>query len=200
MYLMKGLNAFALFLAAAVLAGGGTLPNGRGWGQDATLFPGWRRVRDAAVNAVTAPATWVPAAGAIVLQVDDMDGNLADWATDHVPLFGSQEDAERATDLLNATPHASYLVTALLTPSGDKDVWLNAKLKGIGVGFAAMMATCGTTCVLKDTINLTRPDGSNDRSFPSGHASSAATATMLASKNVEHLTYPIREKPSCAPG
>lgn len=188
MYLMKGLKAFALFLAVAVLAGCGTLPNGRGWGQDATLFPGWRRVRDAAVNAVTDPATWAPAAGALVLQVDDMDGNLSDWATDHMPLFGSQEDAERAPDLLNTTAHASYLVTALLTPSGDKDVWLNAKLKGIGVGFAAMMTTCGTTFVLKDTISLTRPDGSNDRSFPSGHASSAATATMLASKNVEYLT------------
>jgi membrane-associated phospholipid phosphatase len=108
-----------------------------------------------------------------------MDGNLSDWATDHMPLFGSQEDAERADDLLNATAHASYLVTALLTPSGDEDVWLNAKLKGIGVGFAAMMTTCGTTFVLKDTISLTRPDGSNDRSFPSGHASSNPGKTVL---------------------
>ncbi len=37
----------------------------------AALFPGWRRVRDAAVNAVTDPTTWAPAAGALVLQVDD---------------------------------------------------------------------------------------------------------------------------------
>ena len=194
MYLMTGLKAFALFLAVAALTGCGTLPNGRGWGQDATPFPGWRRVRDAAVKAVTAPATWAPAAGALVLKVDDMDEDLADWATDHMFLFGSQDDAERAADLLNATAHASYLVTALLTPSGDKEVWLNAKLKGIGVGFAAMMTSCGTTCVLKDTFSLTRPDGSNDRSFPSGHASSAATATMLASKNVEYLTLSNRKK------
>jgi len=191
---MKGLKAFALFLAVAVLAGCGTLPNGRGWGQDATLFPGWRRVRDAAVNAVTDPATWAPAAGALVLQVDDMDGNLADWATDHMPLFGSQEDTERAADFLNTTAHASYLVTALLTPSGDKEVWLNAKLKGIGVGIAAMSLSYGATYMLKDGTNRTRPDGSNDRSFPSGHASSAATATMLASKNVEYLTLSNRGK------
>jgi membrane-associated phospholipid phosphatase len=131
---------------------------------------------------------------------DWADGNLSDWATDHMPLFGSQDDAERADDLLNATAHASYLVTALLTPSGDEDVWLNAKLKGIGVGVAAMMTTCGTTFVLKDTISLTRPDGSNDRSFPSGHASSAATATMLASKNVEYLTLSgLRSGISLAP-
>ena len=57
MYFMKGLKAFALLLALAALTRCGTPPNGRGWGQDATLFPGWRQVRNAAVNAATAHST-----------------------------------------------------------------------------------------------------------------------------------------------
>jgi membrane-associated phospholipid phosphatase len=117
-----------------------------------------------------------------------MDENLADWATEHRPLFGSQEDAETASDVLTNIGHAAYLITALLTPSGEEaGAWLNAKLKGIGVGITGMALSYGTTSVLKEQTNRTRPNGYNQRSFPSGHASSAATSTMLASRNVEYL-------------
>jgi hypothetical protein len=46
-------------------------------------------------------------------------------------------------------------------------------------GFASLM-TCGIVGVLKYSINKERPDGSDNRSFPSGHAAiSFMTATML---------------------
>jgi hypothetical protein len=60
-------------LLVACVAGCSTLPNGRGWGQDATLAPGWARVGQAAVQAACDPKVWVPLAGAAVFQIDGWD-------------------------------------------------------------------------------------------------------------------------------
>ena len=85
----------AIFVLSGVLTTGcGTLPNGRKWGQDATLTPGWERVRKAAFNAAVSPETWVPVACAAILQIDDMDHRISDWATDHHPIFGTQKTAK----------------------------------------------------------------------------------------------------------
>ena len=43
-----------IILVSGMFFGCGTLPNGRGWGQDATLLPGWRRIAKAALDAGTA--------------------------------------------------------------------------------------------------------------------------------------------------
>jgi membrane-associated phospholipid phosphatase len=188
---LKPLNTVTLLLIAAVVTGCGTLPNGRGWGQDATLFPGWKRVRDAAVNAAFAPKTWIPAIGALALQVDDMDTEIAEWAADTMPLFGTADDAGKSSDKLCQIGHGLYLLTALSTPSGDEGkIWINNKLKGIGIGLAAMAVSYGTTDALKGATGRTRPDKSDQRSFPSCHASTTAVSTMLASRNVEHLGLP----------
>jgi hypothetical protein len=182
-------------LAIGLLAGCGTLPNGRGWGQDATLFPGWQRIGRAARNAALAPETWAPVAAALVLQIDDWDEEISEWASDNTPLFGSQEDAEQASDYLREATGAAYLITALATPSGeDPKQWSVAKLKGIAIGAAAMTLTHETTELLKDTTDRTRPDESDDRSFPSGHASSAAGFATLGRKNLQSLSLTKRNR------
>ena len=174
-----------------VVAGCGTLPNGRGWGQDATPWPGWQRVRTAAVDAALAPATWAPVAGALTLQVGDMDKKLSRWASDHTPVFGSQTRADRASDLLRDTANAAYWLTALSTPSGERPKeWGVAKLKGLTVGMVAVALTSGATEVLKAQIKRSRPDVSGTTSFPSGHASNAAVHATLASRNLESLQLP----------
>jgi hypothetical protein len=38
-----------------VIAGCATLPNGRRWGEDATIVPGWERVRASAIKAASDP-------------------------------------------------------------------------------------------------------------------------------------------------
>jgi membrane-associated phospholipid phosphatase len=174
-----------------VVAGCGTLPNGRGWGQDATPWPGWQRVRTAAVDAALAPATWVPVAGALTLQVGDMDKKPSRWASDHTPVFGSQKGADRASDLLRDTTTAASWLTALATPSGERPKgWVMAKLKGVTVGVVAVTLTSGATEILKPETNRSRPDASGVTSFPSGHASNAAVHTTLASRNLESLQLP----------
>jgi len=64
----KWLILAMILFSMKMFTGCSTLANGRGWEQDATLFPGWDRVGKAALNAAFEPETWVPAAGAAVLR------------------------------------------------------------------------------------------------------------------------------------
>jgi hypothetical protein len=47
----------AILLASIALAGCGRLPDGRGWGQDVTIVPGWDRVGRAAREAASDPSS-----------------------------------------------------------------------------------------------------------------------------------------------
>ena len=185
---LKLVRVFLALYSMALLAGCATLPNGRGWGQDATLLPSWERFRDAAVDAVLAPETWAPAAGALALQVGDLDKNLSHWASNHTPVFRSKANAGRASDYLCETTMAAYWITALATPSGEEPgPWAWAKLKGIGVGYGAVKLTSEATSLLKQETHRARPDASDFESFPSGHASKASVYATLTSRNLNSL-------------
>jgi len=180
------------WLLAGVLTVGGasgcaTLPEGQSaWGSEATLTPGWDRVRDAAIGAAKDPQVWVPLAGAAVFSIGDFDEEVSDWAREETPIFGSQENARDWSDHLKSASAVSYWITALATPSGDED-WFANKAKGIAVGLSARALTSWTTSGLKDAIGRERPDGSDDMSMPSGHSSAAAVNSRLASRNLDHI-------------
>jgi hypothetical protein len=172
-----------------ILQGCGTLSNGQKWGFDATLTPGWDRVKTSAVNAALSPETWGPVAGALALQIGNMDRRISDKVSDKTPVFGSQEHAEKWSDYMRDASGAVYFVTVLATPSGDTtSEWLTAKAKGLALGFIASEVAGGGTSLLKRASGRTRPDGSNDASFPSGHASGSAVFTTLARRNLETIT------------
>jgi hypothetical protein len=181
-----------LFITAlcitGLLAACGTLNNGHGWGQDATISPGWHRVGNAALDAAIAPETWVPVVGAAALQVDHMDKRLSHYATTHTPVFGSQDAAGYAGHFCKQASQLAYLVTMVATPSGDtpKD-WSFSKLKGLTVGGAAIASTSGATGFLKNTTKRTRPNESDNKSFPSATTSRASVNATLASRNLDSL-------------
>ena len=151
-------------------------------------MPGWDAVRESAVRAAKSPYTWAPLAGAAFLQIGDWDSELADWASENTPVFGSQQSARDASGVLKDISAAAWLVTAIATPSGDSSgEWLAAKSKGIAVGAAASLLTGGITSAVKNWSNRTRPDGSDTDSFPSGHSSSASAYATLAARNVQFI-------------
>jgi hypothetical protein len=175
-------------LIALTLAGCGTLPSGGGWGEDATWRPGWERVRASAVNAARDPWVWAPLAGAAVMQIDDLDRRTSDWAREHTPVFGSQRNAEEWSDDLRTASVVVHYATILATPSGgDFGEWLANKAKGTLVDAAAVAATGAVTQSLKSAAGRTRPNGADDESFPSGHTSSSAVHTRLASRNLRSI-------------
>jgi membrane-associated phospholipid phosphatase len=174
--------------AGLISAGCSTLPSGRGWGADATVQPGWARVRQAASDAAKDPWVWAPAVGALAFQVNSFDRKTSDWARENTPIYGSTGNAERWSDNLRATCGFAMVGTLIAAPSGpDASEWLLNKLKGGAVELAAVGATSATTAFLKNTTGRTRPNGSDDESFLSGHTSSAAVYCELAKINLDAI-------------
>lgn len=190
---------FALLMAAVAVAlfvqGCSTMADGRRWGEDATLRPGWKKAGDSAFAAATSPMVVVPAAAALVLQVHDMDERLSRWAVGNTPLSGSNDRAERLSSDLRSVSLASFYLSVLATPGGDDPAgWLLSKAKGTAVQASAAALGNEITFVLKDAVGRKRPNGKDDEGFPSGHASNAAMFTVLASRNVQTMSIPVQAK------
>jgi hypothetical protein len=188
-------------LISFLAAGCGTLPNGRGWGQDAFCPINTGRISRAAHNAFFNSNTLVPLASALVFGIDDFDEKVSNWAVKHNPVFGTEADARDASDYLRATLQAEAVITALATPSGDvPEQWVASKAKGVGVELAAIGVTSGVTDLLKDITDRSRPDKSSDRSFPSSHASGAFSYMTLANRNIDSIDMPRALKPTLKVG
>jgi hypothetical protein len=180
-------------LVTILLAGPGCMSqSGRpGWGDDAIWPPDGQRIVKAATDALLDPQTWVPAAGALVFTVDDWDHKVSAWATEHTPVFGSQQAASDASDSLWAFLKAEMPVTALMTPSGDNpQEWVIAKAKGLVVEYGAIQANGYATEWLKDEVGRERPSGKDHKSFPSGHSSSSFTHATLSNRNLDSIDMP----------
>jgi len=173
-------------LAQMLVLGGCATSHHRPWGAEATLRPGWSAIGKAAYRAATDKTTWIPLVGAALLHVTGRDETVSDWAANHKPLFGN--DADDVSDCLRKVAKVAYAVTAIATPSGDgSGTWAYHKAKGLSVGYAADLATGGLTDFLKEQSDRQRPDGTNRRSFVSGHASSSAVHVGLALRNIEYM-------------
>ncbi|MHB8481356.1 MAG: phosphatase PAP2 family protein [Nitrospiria bacterium] len=179
---LRDLSLTCLVLMA--LSGCGTLPNGRAWGEDATLWPGLPKIRGAALHAIQSPVTWIPVAGTVVFSLGHLDQRVSDWASEKTPVFGSVDAADKASNSLLYTTIGGALLTALAAPSGPDSA---SKLKGLGVELAAGSATAGLTGLLHVGINRERPNGLSGYSFPSGHSSGVFAAAALGGENVESL-------------
>lgn len=189
------LVALALALVSALcglLAASGcaTLPDGRAWGEDATIAPGWARVRSAALGALESPQFWGPLAGAAVLQVGGLDRRTSDWTRRNTPVFGSEQNAVLWSDRLRAASGYAYFASVLLAPSGNEPgPWALDKLRGTAVGLGALVVTDEESALLKSAAARERPNGQDTRSMPSSHTSRSAVLTELARRNVD--TMPI---------
>ncbi len=178
----------AVAAVLVLIAGCGTMENGKGWGQDALLPIDGQRIAQAAYHAFLSPSTLVPLTGALAVRIDDFDQRISDWAVGHTPVFGSPNHAGIMSDYLRDALILEALVTPLATPSGDtlKD-WAPAKLQGYTVELGAMGAVGGATGVLKVETHRHRPDGSDAMSFPSGHTSAAFGCATLANRNLDSI-------------
>jgi membrane-associated phospholipid phosphatase len=186
MRLRYNLAAILLLLCTNIFFSGcGTMRNNRGWGQDATLSPGWGRVGQAARTAASAPETWGAAVGALAFQIGHADRNVAEWASKSTPVYGSQRNAGNMSDDLLMTAGAIWVVSGVAAPGGDTvEDWTINKAKGFGVEASTGILTQGAVEYLKSATDRTRPNGVDRESFPSGHSSGAALFGTLASKNI----------------
>jgi hypothetical protein len=181
----------AVTIISFVVTGCGTLKNGRGWGQDAIYPVDLKRIPRAAINALIDPQTLIPMAGALVFTVNGYDRKVSDWARRRTPIFGSNKTAENAYSPLRTSLEYEWFLTVLATPSGEnpKDI-VFSKMKGWAVGWVAQEATSRTTSFIKDQTGRTRPNGSDNLSFPSSGSSTAFTYATLANRNLDSIPVP----------
>jgi membrane-associated phospholipid phosphatase len=161
------------------------MQNGRRWGEDAFSAPDLERISQSAYRALLDWKTLAPAAGALLFQIDHFDRRVVDWAVDHRPIFGSGDTARSASDYLYVAFYLETLGTALATPSGEnREDWVDAKIRGLWVEGSALAINGLTTVALRNAVHRTTPDGANNYSFPSGHASGAVGAVTLSHRNL----------------
>lgn len=180
------MRALAVSLLPALMGLGGcaSAPSDGHWGAGARLAPGWEAIGEAALEAAADPFTWAPAAGALALQIGDLDNEIADWANEETPIFGSRETAETASDWLRASAVALYIGAGLAVPAGED--WIADKAGGFAAGAAAGALTSGFTELGKTTVRRRRPSGEDRRSFPSGHTSVTAVSARLTASTLRY--------------
>ncbi|MEM7099513.1 MAG: phosphatase PAP2 family protein [Pseudomonadota bacterium] len=162
---------------------GGCVSPGGTW-SDNIAWPGSDDLSQAFRDAATDPHTWVPLVAAGALVAADVDEQWSEDLADEQPLFGS--DAEDTSDTLRDVATGAYVLTALLAPSESAA----DKFRGLSLGAGTMVVDGIVNQGLKDLSGRERPDGSNDESFPSGHASKAASRTNMAIRNLQHMQLP----------
>ena len=150
---------------------------------------GSKPVRSAAVRAAQDPKTWMPLAGALLIAATDTDQKISDWATEHHPVYGSQSAAQDASDNLRTVLAGSAMVTSLAAP-GINGALLPGRTGSLATAALAAATTSQFTGTLKDTSGRTRPNGVDQRSFPSSHSAAASTYATLSAQRVGEM--PLR--------
>jgi hypothetical protein len=160
----------------------------RDWGSEITWVPSRETLVDAALDAARSPRVWLPVAGAAVLQIDDWDRKVSNYARDHTPIFGSQRTAQDWSDRLRTASSVAYFATVVATPDPNESrPWIRDKAQGLAVGLGAIAVTGLVTTGLKKATGRTRPNGQGNESFPSGHTSHSAVLTGLARDDLEYV-------------
>ena len=188
LYLLNYLIFSIALITSIILTSCSTTGAQRVWGEDANIRPGWDRVGKSAADAALAPETWVPLATAVLIAATNSDAKIQDWAVNNTPIFGSITNAANYSDYFVKASTWIYITSVIITPGRDQmPAWLLNKSKGTAVGISAILSTQILTQGLKTLAGRKRPDGSDDRSFPSGHSSAVAVNTILTSRNIEYL-------------
>jgi len=168
----------------------GTMKNGRTWGNNVNLLPGWNKIKKAAEHAITSPETWVPLTGAALVYLTDSDYKIANWASTQTPVFGSRSNADNFSDYSLYFSRMAYYSSVLVTPGGNNiDVWMISKIKGAAIGLASTQINEHSVRYMKHEGERLRPDRTDYLSFPSGHTSKVAVHNMLTLRNLENTNF-----------
>lgn len=138
--------------------------------------------------AIKQPSSWAPLLAATIIAVTDKDVEISDWAQQETPVFGSMRSAANASDRLVDSLVISAGVSALFIPdhSTESDL-LTTNAEFFLVESLGLSANSVITSSLKSAADRTRPNHYDQRSFPSGHTSSAFTAANFSKHNIQQL-------------
>lgn len=170
-------------VSLVLLSGCATMSKRRAQVEDGRYWPRGSSWSRAAKTALQDPNTWGPAAGAAVIAIGGWDDDISDWAVENTPIFGSTENAVDASDTLRTLSHVSMISTALAAPN-QPGPW-GSRIGRWAIEEAGVITATQTTSVLKGVTGRERPDGEDDRSFPSGHATRAFAYVANSRRNLD---------------
>lgn len=159
------------------------------WGKKALWPISGSKISDAFIKNLKSPHVWAPAAGAGVIHLSGYDKKISSWASEHNPIYGSQKNASNASDKINQILYIESGASVLLTPSwnGSEGDYLARKLKGGAVTFLSMSLAEDFNNNVRKYVKRERPNGSDMRSLPSGHATSAGSSTAVLRRNMSNV-------------
>ena len=156
-------------LIVLLTSGCSSMPSAQDWG-------------DAFLNSAVEESVWVPAALGTVFVSTNADDSVSSWAMDETPIFGSQSSAEDATDVMLT----SLLVGSLFsTYEASKTEGPSRWAINLGGMATARVVTQG----LKSAVGRERPNGENDRSFPSAHSTNAFSSASVIWHDLDVIPY-----------
>lgn len=147
--------------------------------------------KQAFTSAIKDPDTWAPTAAAAAIAVAGYDKEIADWAVRTTPVFGSTEAAKTASNRLRFASDVGMAATSLflMRDSGGQRGF-RSRAAYTGVGYLGAIFSSGASGTLKSVTGRPRPDGSNTRSFPSGHSTRAFAYAAFSHRALKESGLP----------
>jgi len=136
----------------------------------------WSQVVTNSRSSIKQKSVWVPLAAAAVFAASNADHEVSDWAIERKPIFGSTENAADWADGLSTGLVAAAVVTSI----AKRDERYQPLVTDLLVLGSAYAFSAG----MKRVVGRTRPDGWNDLSFPSLHATSAFAGANITARNL----------------
>jgi hypothetical protein len=159
------------------------------WGKNA-FRPSWDTIKNAFVNNATSAHVWAPLAAAGAIKLSKQDQKISDWATDQSPLYGGRTHADDHSDEdVDWLERALYV--SIFLPASFEESWAQYaanKAKGGLVTYVSYKIPEKLADETKGFFPRLRPDRSDRKSFPSGHAHRASANRHVLAKNINAST------------
>lgn len=136
-------------------------------------------------SAATSGWFLVPGAMALAIGLTSLDKDITSFAARERPIFGSTGGARDKSDLLafRVLPALTLTTSIYYGTSDTASAWSLLSF------LPPVLLSQGISSLVKGQTKRLRPDGSNDRSFPSGHTALAAAFGHEARSNLSpHLS------------
>jgi len=148
----------------------------------------WERSKKAAHDAAMHPSVWGPLLGAGVFAASNLDDRTSKSLSDHTPVFGSRDSANKASTDLQHLLIVTAVVSALMAPVSENANERIDRSDRLGIVLGGIALSSGISETMKSITQRERPNKANNKSLPSGHATAAFTSATFASENF-HLAW-----------
>lgn len=157
------------------------------WGKKAIYPLSMENVKRSFVKQVKSPHVWGPLAGAAVISGLEYDKKISRWATERHPIYGSEKNASHYSDLLSDGLLFETYASIFITPSWDGSYgdYFLSKGKGAVVTYFSVNLAEDFNNNIRKPVSRMRPNKSDRRSFPSGHATRTGASNAVLQRNID---------------